>query len=430
MRAARLVQFAISTFAALAMVAVLSPSANGGTAKDAATDSEGDEAIDFQAWRGAQDFQSGELAGLRATEQGLRVDEPIGTVERDNPDGEPVKYEYGQWTSPEHTPGFDATELIASWNADTPEGTWLQVEVSGTTASGARTTWYTLGEWAYQDTDMLRTTVPNQSDAHGQVNVDTFAAAEGEQLRSFQLRLTLYRVAGRAQTPTASMLGAMTSVVPDRFEVPTSEPGVAAGMELDVPRYSQNVHSGHYPEFGGGGEVWCSPTSTSMVVDYFGTGPTQEDLAWIDPEHEDRLVDHAARYTYDYDYAGAGNWPFNTAYAAHWGLQGYVTRLSSLTELETYIARGIPVITSQSFLESELDGAGYGTAGHIMVVIGFTEDGDVIANDPASPDNEAVRRVYPRDQFENIWQRTQRHDENGEVASGPGGVAYIISPRD
>jgi hypothetical protein len=30
-----------------------------------------------------------------------------------------------------------------------------------------------------------------------------------------------------------------------------------------------------------------------------------------------------------------------------------------------------------------------------VVVIGFTEDGDVLANDPASPSNTEVRHVVP-----------------------------------
>src|SRR5207248_6234375 len=102
-----------------------------------------------------------------------------------------------------------------------------------------------------------------------------------------------------------------------------------------------------------------------------------------------------ARHTYDYQYEGCGNWPFNAAYAATYhGLEAVITRLASLTDAERLVHAGIPVITSQSFLKSELDGAGYGTAGHLMTVIGFTPSGDVIANDPASPNDAAVRRVY------------------------------------
>lgn len=65
-----------------------------------------------------------------------------------------------------------------------------------------------------------------------------------------------------------------------------------------------------------------------------------------------------------------------------------------------------------------------------MTVIGFTEDGDVIANDPASPSDEAVRRVYLRHEWETIWLRTKRYDANGQVRSGTGGVCYVYWPVD
>ncbi|MCZ9337662.1 peptidase C39 family protein, partial [Streptomyces sp. TRM76130] len=64
----------------------------------------------------------------------------------------------------------------------------------------------------------------------------------------------------------------------------------------------------------------------------------------------------------------------------------------------------------------------------LMAVIGFTADGDVIANDPASDSNEAVRRVYRRREWENIWLRTKRYDTDGKVRSGTGGVCYIFWP--
>ena len=86
------------------------------------------------------------------------------------------------------------------------------------------------------------------------------------------------------------------------------------------------------------------------------------------------------------------------------------------------------MITSQSFLKARAGGAGYGTAGHLMTVIGFTAEGDVVANDPASPDDDAVRHVYKRRQFENIWLRTKRYDADGKVKSGTGGVCYLYFP--
>ena len=53
---------------------------------------------------------------------------------------------------------------------------------------------------------------------------------------------------------------------------------------------------------------------------------------------------------------GAGNWPFNTAYAANLTGDAFVTRLTSLREAERFIAAGIPLAASISFSRGQLDG--------------------------------------------------------------------------
>ncbi|TDV41774.1 C39 family peptidase [Actinophytocola oryzae] len=409
--------------AGLGAALVMSLSAAPVVAEPAADDAP----VDFHQWTSQTDFRKGRSEGVLPTPSGLVISRPVGTVEHTEPDlGTTRTYEYGRWTSPAYRQGFDATQLVASWNASTPDDTWLTVEMQGTTAAGAKSQWYTMGRWALKDTDIVRTTVPDQEDAVGYIDVDTFVATQP--ISSYQLRVTLYRERHTRVTPSVSMVGAMTSNIPDRYTAPAGPSAGAWGIELPVPRYSQNIHAGQYPQYGGGGEAWCSPTSTEMVVEYWGRRPSRHDLSWVDPAIADPTVPHAARHTYDHDYDGTGNWPFNTAYAASLGLNGHITRLSSLTDIERFIRAGIPVITSQSFMASELDGAGYGTSGHIMVVVGFTENGDVIANDPASSSNDAVRNVYKRDQFATIWLRTKRVNATGGISGGPGGVAYVIAP--
>ncbi|MEU6808861.1 peptidase C39 family protein [Streptomyces sp. NPDC046831] len=382
----------------------------------------------YTDWRGGQAHGTLAVAGARP---GIRVAAAAGTTDYTDPHtGTTASWEYATWTSPVHRLTVPATEAVASWNAHTPAGTWLQVELKGTYSDGTDTPWYVMGRWAAGDQDIRRTSVDDQSDGRSTVWTDTFAVDEpssGLRLTSYRLRLTLYRRPGTRLTPTVWRAGAMGSDVPDRFTVPASTPGTAA--ELAVPRYSQEVHAGQYPEYDNGGEAWCSPTSSQMIIEYWGGRLTPEQLAWVNPDYADPQICHAARYTYDHQYAGCGNWPFNAAYAATFpGLQGVVTRLGSLTDLETLIAAGIPAITSQSFLKTELTGAGYGTSGHLMTVIGFTADGHVIANDPASVSDEAVRRVYRRREFENIWLRTKRYNASGAVVSGTGGVCYLYFP--
>ncbi|MFD5815444.1 peptidase C39 family protein [Streptomyces sp. NPDC059618] len=390
--------------------------------------------VDNRAWTSYSDWRSGGARGARAVpgvRPGLVIGAPDGTTDYTDPHtGRTATWEYATWTSPVHRLAVPATEVIASWNAHTPAGSWLQVELTGTYSDGTDTPWYVMGRWASGDQDIRRTSVDGQTDGRSTIWTDTFSvddAASGLRLSSYRLRLTLYRTPGTRITPLVWRLGAMGSDVPDRFTVPASAPGLA--QELNVPRYSQEIHAGQYPEYDNGGEAWCSPTSSQMIIEYWGRRPTAEQLAWVDPAYADPQVCLAARSTYDYQYTGCGNWPFNAAYAATYkDLQGVVTRLGSLTDLETLIAAGIPAITSQSFLKTELTGAGYGTSGHLMTVIGFTADGDVIANDPASPGDDAVRRVYKRSEFETIWLRTKRYNASGKVVSGTGGVCYLYFP--
>ncbi|QNE80234.1 peptidase C39 family protein [Streptomyces rutgersensis] len=427
----------LTAAAAVAATAAAGPAAAGGPLpRPSAAGRQEPATIDNRFWSTASDWLQGRASGVRVvagSRPGVRIAAPAGVTEYTDPHtGTTAAWEYATWTSPLHCGKVPATELIASWNARTPAGTWLQTEVEGVYADGGRTPWYVLGRWASGDQDIRRTSVDGQGDDRSSVWTDTVSvddAASGTRIVAYRLRLTLYRTPGSGATPTVWRAGAMTSDVPDRFTAPAARPGRA--RELAVPRYSQNTHVGQYPEYDNGGEAWCSPTSSQMIIEYWGRHPTAEDLAWVNPDYEDPQVCHAARFTYDHQYEGCGNWPFNAAYAATYDdLRAVVTRLGSLTDLHRLVTAGIPVITSQSFLAEELTGAGYGTSGHLMTVVGFTEDGDIIANDPASPSNEAVRRVYDRSQWSDIWLRTKRYGADGRVLSGTGGVCYLYFPAD
>ena len=326
-----------------------------------------------------------------------------------------IAEEHGTWTTPAGTVPFAFDELVASWNADTPNGTWISVEMSASGA-GRTTKWYTMGIWASGDATIHRTSVGGQGDADGFVAIDTFIRdKKALPLDSYVLRVTLHRVAGSSASPTLWALGAMTSAA-STYAIPS---GFTLGgqVDLEVPQYSQEIHAGEFPEYDGGGEAWCSPTSTSMVLAFWGSGPTDADLAtWPAAlAYDDPQVDYAARYVYDYHYQGAGNWPFNAAYAASFpGMSGFVTRLRSLAEAERFIAAGIPLVAS---IQGKLPGFYFKkTSGHLLVIRGFTAGGDVIANDPAVPTDSEVRKIYGRADFEDVW------------LNGSGGIVYVIAP--
>ncbi len=312
-----------------------------------------------------------------------------------------TRYEQSRWSSPWVEPGFAFTELIASWSAVTPGDSFVEIRVRGRNAAGATSSWDLMARWTKSDRFLKRTTFGDQSDDLANVNVDTWRAPAG--LTSYQLQVTLARKSGSASNPGLDTVGAVASRLPTDAGA-TSKPGVGRGIVLDVPQYSQMIHGGEFPEYNGGGEAWCSPTSTSMVLGYYDALPSAKSYSWVPADYPDPWVAYAARNTFDYEYDGTGNWPFNTAYAAPRVGKAFVTRLRSLREAERFIAAGIPLVASISFGSGELSGAPISSsAGHLLVIIGFTEDGDVVVNDPAGRNSQAVRRTYDRAQFEQTW---------------------------
>ncbi|MFG1951266.1 C39 family peptidase [Micromonospora sp. NPDC048830] len=96
-------------------------------------------------------------------------------------------------------------------------------------------------------------------------------------------------------------------------------------------------------------DSWCSPTSVTMVLDFWDVGPTPDRYAWVSPPGPRPAVTHAARHCYDPAYGGAGNWALNTAYAAGHGVDAFVTRLRSLAEAGAFVAAGVPLVLSAAF---------------------------------------------------------------------------------
>ena len=309
---------------------------------------------------------------------------------------------------------FPFSQLIPSWIADTPAGSWIEVEIQTRSAAGRETRWWRMGIWASGDETIRRTSINGQSDADGVVETDTFKT-RAEKMTAYRARVTLSRSTATGAPPVLRRVYAVASDTRSYTPRYPSPRYTDRAMELSVPRYSQEIHAGEFPQYDGGGEAWCSPTSTEMVVEYWNKRPSASDMAWVGP-YADPQVDYAARYTYDAAYRGTGNWPFNTAYASHFGLEARVVQLGSLNDAERFIVAGVPLIASISHAPGALPGFlnNAGTSGHLLVIVGFTASGDVIANDPAALSNATVRRVYGREAFERAW------------IGGSGGVAYRI----
>jgi hypothetical protein len=286
----------------------------------------------------------------------------------------------GTLTTLELVPERSFSSIVVSWEASAKEGTWIEIRARAR-VGGRLTRYYHLGVWSESS---LRHSAEAQADGDGHVDTDTLLLTHPA--TALQLEITL--VAARpGATPTLRGLHAIVgSEPPPERLLPDRR---AWGVDIDVPRRSQLLHQ-H-------GNVWCSPTSTSMVIDHYGVRVP---------------VPEAAAGTYDWVYAGTGNWPFNTAFAAALGgppLEAFVTRLYQVEQLERLIAAGIPVVASVSFGPGDLPNAPAAwTKGHLLVVRGFDVMGDVIVNDPAASWDDLVRLTYERAAFDRAWAHSGR----------------------
>jgi hypothetical protein len=309
------------------------------------------------------------------------------------------RFVVGEATGPVMAPGFAFTDAIASWNATTPDGSWLESQIR--VRFGTRwSRWYSLGVWVKDEGAVQRHSVDDKGDADARVSTDTLTVTNTmDPADGYQLKLRLFSATGQV-VPSVRLAAVAVSTKP---EVPaTFVPGnpAAWARTLGVPECSQMV----YPD---GGNVWCSPTSTSMVMAFW-----QQDKSACEPR-----VRAAVRGTADWLYDGYGNWPFNTAYAAEHGFEGWVGRFSSLAEAERWIQAGVPLVLSYGWKEGELTGAPIPkSGGHLTVLVGFDDKGNPVINDPAASSDDAVQRTYPRAQIEKLW------------LSRSGGTVYAIYP--
>lgn len=366
-------------------------------------------------WSHDAQFNAGTRNHVAASGGTLRLAGALPTTTWDDPysSGGAVTYEYGQWTSPWVTPGFGTSTVVPSWSMTTPTGTWARIEIRVKRGSSVGS-WDTLASWAMNTSTIRRSSSPSQTDDLASVDVDTLRARDG-MFDGWQLRATLMRKKGSTATPALKSVSGVAASYSTKTLPATSTTTMTSTKVLNVPTYSQMIHRGEFPAYGGGGAAWCSPTTTVMLLRYWRSGPTSTDYAFAD-EYDDPWVDHAAVYSYDYRYEGTGNWSFSTAYAGRW-LDAYVTRISSLRQAEALIKAGVPVGASIKFGAGQLSGAPLSsTAGHIVAVVGFTSAGNVVVNDPAATSNSTVRRTYRRGEFERAW------------LGGSGGITYVVRP--
>lgn len=310
-------------------------------------------------------------------------------------DGAPVM----QYTGPVAEAAAPFVQAVPSWCAHTPPGSWIELQVRA--RMGARwTNFYRVARWDAAPENSARTSLEGQRDAEGRVATDTLVL--NTPAAALQVRVLLH--AGAAGAPTL-----------ERIAVALSAPDDAATSDLALPTLELAVPPRAQLDYADGPNI-CSPTSVSMVLAYWQARTGDAALA---PFAERRAVEAIVTpQVYDPAYEGHGNWAFNTAFAAAQGLDAAVRRFGGLAELVPWLAAGVPIIISVAWQPGTLDNAPIPrSAGHLLVVAGFTTGGRVLVADPRGDTEAEVRREYDAAQLEYAWQSASQ------------GTAYVIHPR-
>ena len=298
-----------------------------------------------------------------------------------------------RFESPPIVPAFAWNEAIVSWNS--PTNVALEIRAWPDGAAHA----YVMGQWCADTNAAPRSSVAGQNDAWGKVDTDTLVAHQPARLIRIDVRAR--RIDGGAVDAGLLRIGVSLVATGKPFAAP--EPNRTAwGRHLGVPVRSQ----ADFPE---GVQSWCSPTSVTMLLEWWRLNG-HRDIPAFD-------VDGTARGVFDPGWPGTGNWAFNTAFAGQQpGLAACVARFDGLPDVEDWIAAGQPVAASVSYALLKGAPASLPGDGHLVVVTGFTANGDVWINDPGVR-RDRVARVVSREAFERAWAHSRR-------------TVYLVWPTD
>lgn len=316
---------------------------------------------------------------------GVRANGPAALVLEEGGDAFP---RVGRWTSAEVRTEFPFTELLPSWNVSAPPETGLRMEVRVRGTRRQRwSPWLSIGSWGRTLPSAERVT----SFPQGIVNVDYLAldtSADAYQVRVHFVSFSLDKVAAPVLRRVAVCYSGLTGEARETASVE------GWARDLKVPFRTQKDAPKSLS-----GDI-CSPTSVTMVLSHFGV---------------DRPVVDNALAIWDSENEIFGNWGRAVARASELGMDGWLTRFRTWDEVKKQIAAAQPVIASIRFKKGEFPSAVLpSTVGHLIVIRGFTANGDVIVNDPASRDR-GNGAVYRADELARAW-------------FDHGGVGYIIRP--
>ena len=342
-------------------------------------------------------------------------------------DGAVRMKKHGQavFLTPIFQPELPFNDLIASWNTETPAGTWIEVwgrvylpEYDGWSDRDGNTydgwsDWITWGQWSthiarncpdFQDKHPRKDSEETNGWAYAYSKPgygDSSLNVRGEYTATaFQLKVVLHAADDCQALPALRLLAATWKNTndpawQDKCTYPEEPIEAAPSVLLDTPAISQMARDPDYAR------VICSATCAAMLMNGRGADLLPEDVTLLN---------------YDHGFGGNGNWSFTCAAAGAYGYESYVS-YSSFAAIRQEITKGYGVGLSVKYSNKPdddqpyLENAPQRVGGHLITIVGYyysQELGEYVycSNDPAGKtDAEVAHREYRESQLDKCWYR-------------------------
>lgn len=265
------------------------------------------------------------------------------------------------------TMAFPFNYGLPSWNGSSPDQQAYFKVLARFPYNGSWSPWLTVGYWKNEWGSSYGTT----SYDGGKIDIDEIELYSYQ--TTFQLAVYFYRASAGVATPTlrkiaVTLSDTRTTAELDYTAILNDRPPAIFIPTTFYYQYSLD------PEIGGS---ICSPTSVAMILRSFGINvdPLQFAIETRDP------------------YWGIfGVWPRVVQHAAEYGLDGAVTQYRSWSQAYEVLARGGRIAMS---VGKPL------YSGHLMMLAGFTSQGQPIVHDPAR--SAGYSYVFNKSDLSHSW---------------------------
>lgn len=359
----------------------------------------------------AQDFSLGEI-------DGLVIDDAVGNGALRLADGA------AQGTYISDVIGVEPFEyLVASWNADVPAGT--KIEIFARAYVDMHESWTGWMSWGSWSADIRRGSTEDQDElAYMDVDTLTISGSSGETASLVQVKAVL-TAAPDGTGPVLRQIAATYKNTLDGQAITPAYWGetmeLPASVRLDTPAYSQMIREAAIAS------SMCSATTVCVLLNDRG---------------QDLLPEEIALMNYDKTYDGFGNWAFSAAAAGAFGYDAYC-QYGSFDLLRQELAHGYSVGISVRYSNSQsgsypyLENAPIGdTGGHLITITGYeTIDGVdyFYSSDSAASSDAACFVRYRADQLDACWGGKLMyvvHDREDVDALAPNRVKAELVPAE